>query len=232
MSIYDWTASIFGEQFLPPYKRLDRFKSWIQVLLSPIQYDRDLFYNQYANGIYDSVWDSVSTYTEGEIVFYLDYQLYIAIQNVPIFTPCIDTNYWVLVSVDNVGLRQRAAVTGQKLSLEWILNKHYGTTFRQPSVGTSDIYVSNIQIDTNYFVAGIDGTESSYAAISGQNAEQFVGISYTYETESLVIYVPNATLDTIGQGLEIAPYPNAQKIVLFYAYKFIFGGIIARVEGY
>lgn len=231
MSIYDWTASIFGEQFLPPYKRLDRFKSWIQVLLTPIQYDHDLFYNQYANGEYDYVWDSVSTYTKGDVVFYLDYQLYIAIQDVPIMTPCIDTNYWVLVS-ENVGLRQRAAVTGQKLLLEWVLNKHYGTTFRQPAIGTSDIYVGGINIDTNYFVSGIDGSESSFAAISGQDAMQFVGISYTYDTESLVIMVPDATLDAITQGSEVSPYPLAQKVVLFYANKFIFGGIIAKVQGY
>ena len=146
-------------------------------------------------------------------------------------TPCIDTNYWVLVS-ENVGLRQRAAVTGQKLLLEWVLNKHYGTTFRQPAIGTSDIYVGGINIDTNYFVSGIDGSESSFAAISGQDAMQFVGISYTYDTESLVIMVPDATLDAITQGSEVSPYPLAQKVVLFYANKFIFGGIIAKVQGY
>lgn len=231
MSIYDLTTSIFGEQFLPTHKRLARYKSWINVLLYPIQYVHDLFFNNYANGEYDFVWDSVSTYSKNDVVFYLDYQLYIAIQDVPINTPCTDTDYWTFVS-DSVGLRQRANVTGQKLLLEWVLNKHYGTTFRQPAIGTSDIYVGGIEIDTNYFVAGIDGTQSSYAAISGQNAEQFVGISYTYDTESLVIMVPDATLDAISQGTEVAPYPNAQKTVLFYAYKYIFAGIIAKVQGY
>lgn len=231
MSIYSFTASIFGEQFLPPYKRLPRYLSWINVLLKPIQYDHDLFYNQYANGEYDFIWDSLTAYPKGTVVFYLDYQLYIAIQDAPIFTPCLDTNYWTLAS-ENVGLRQRAAVTGQKLLLEWVLNKHYGTTFRQPAIGTSDIYVGGINIDTNYFVAGYDSTESSSAAISGQDAMQFVGTSYTYDTESLAIFVPNATLDLITQGTEVAPYPEAQKVVLFYAYKFIFGGIIAKVVGY
>lgn len=230
-SIYDLTTSIFGEQFTPPYKRLPRYLSWINVLLYPIQYTHNLFFKQYANGEYDFVWDSVSTYSKGDVVMYLDYQLYIAIQDVPIMTPCIDTSYWVLAS-QNVGLRQRSAVTGQKLLLEWVLNKHYGTTFRQPAIGTSDIYVAGIAIDTNYFVAGIDGTESSFAAISGEDAVQFVGTAYTYESESLIIYVPNATLDAITQGSEAPPYPLAQKVVLFYAYKFIFAGIIAKVEGY
>ena len=57
-------------------------------------------------------------------------------------------------------------------------------------------------------------------------------ISYTYDTESLVIMVPDATLDAITQGSEVSPYPLAQKVVLFYANKFIFGGIIAKVQGY
>lgn len=230
-SIYDFTASIFAEHMLPPLKRLARYKSWIGVLLNPIQYGRDLFYNQYANGDYDIYWDSISTCNKGDIVVYLDYQIYIARRNVPIMTPCTDTNYWDYVS-PNVGLKKLAAITGQKLSLEYVLNKHYGTTFRQPSVGTSDIYIEDIDIDVNYFVAGIDGEESSFAAISGQDALQFVGESYTYDTEAMVIWVPDAALSAITQGSEISPYPEAQKVVLSYAYRFIFAGIIARVEPY
>jgi hypothetical protein len=231
MSIYNLNTENFGKHLMPPYKRLPRYLSWIYVLLYPLQWLHDLFFNTYADGDYSAVWDVSSTYTKGQVVQYLDYQTYVAIQNVPIFTPCIDTNYWLLVG-DNVGLRQRANVTGQKLLLEWVLNKHYNTTFRQPAIGTSDIYVAGVAIDTNYFVAGIDGQESSFAAISGQDAIQFVGTSYTYDTESLIIYVPNATLDLITQGTESAPYPEAQKVVLYYAYRFIFAGIIAKVEGY
>ena len=130
------------------------------------------------------------------------------------------------------GAKKLAAITGQKLSLEYVLNKHYGTTFRQPSVGTSDIYIEDIDIDVNYFVAGIDGEESSFAAISGQDALQFVGESYTYDTEAMVIWVPDAALSAITQGSEISPYPESSKVVLSYAYRFIFAGIIARVEPY
>lgn len=231
MSIYNLNTDNFGKQLTPPYKRLPRYLAWISVLLSPIQWLHDLFFNNYANGEYSAIWDSVSTYPKDTVVQYLDYQIYIATRDVPIMTPCIDTNYWILIG-DNVGLRQRASVTGQKLLLEWVLNKHYNTTFRQPAIGTSDIYVGGVAIDTNYFVAGINGEESSFAAISGEDARQFVGISYTYATESLIINVPNATLDLITQGTEIAPYPEAQKVVLFYANKFIFAGIIAKVQGY
>lgn len=232
MSIYDFTTSIFGEQFLPPYKRLSRYKSWVEVLLTPIQWLQRVMFDTYAKGEYLEVYDSGSTYLFNDVVQWVDYRLYKALQNVPISTPCSNTTYWILVSEDNVGLRQRAGATGQKLSLEFILNKHYNTVFTQPIIGISAIYIASLPVDTNYFVAGIDGTQSSYAAISGQNAEQFVGESYNYDTESLAIYVPNVTLDAISLGLESSPYPNAQKTVLTYANQFIFAGIITKVVGY
>lgn len=229
--IYEIDFNDRGNDAMPPNKRKPRILSLLYAFLWPLQYLRDLFFNTYVKGQYSAEWGPIPTYTKDQVVMFVDYQLYIAIQNVPIMTPCIDTNFWVLVS-DNVGLRQRANTTGQKLSLEYVLNKHYGTTFRQPAIGTSDIYVVNNHIDTNYFVAGIDGGESSFAAISGEDAKEFVGTGYTYESESLVIFVPNATLDAISQSSESAPYLLAQKIVLFYANRFIFAGIIARVEGY
>ena len=60
----------------------------------------------------------------------------------------------------------------------------------------------------------------------------FVGESYTYDIESLWIYVPNSVLDTISNYTESAPYPEAQKTVLNYANRVIFGGIIAKVVPY
>lgn len=230
--IYDFNTTIFGEQFLPPYKRNDKYKSWIGVLLYPLQWLRDRFYDNYAYGNFDSYWDFTGTYTAGEVVSYLDYNFYVAMQNVPANTPCTDTNYWMLVS-ENVGAIPRANVTGQKLLLEWVLNKHFNTVFRQPIIGgVSDIHVGTFAIDTIAFTSGLDGTDSSQAAISGSDARSFVGESYTYDTESLWIYVPNGTLDTITNFTESAPYPEAQKVVLKYANKVIFGGIIAKVVPY
>jgi len=230
--IYDFNTSIFGEQFLPPYKRNDKYKSWVGVLLYPLQWLRDRFYDNYAYGIYDYIWDSGVAYNTNDVVSYLDYNFYIAVQNVPMNTPCTDTNYWMLVS-DNVGAVPRANVTGQKLLLEWVLNKHYNTTFRQPIIGgLSDIHVGTFAIDTIAFTSGLDGTDSSQAAISGSDAMAFVGESYTYDTESLWIYVPNSILDIISNYTESAPYPEAQKTVLNYANRVIFGGIIAKVVPY
>jgi len=230
--IYDFNTTIFGEQFLPPYKRNDKYKSWVGVLLYPLQWLRDRFYDNYAYGIYDFIWDSGVAYNINDVVSYLDYNFYIAVQNVPMNTPCTDTNYWMLVS-DNVGAVPRANVTGQKLLLEWVLNKHYNTTFRQPIIGgLSDIHVGTFAIDTIAFTSGLDGTDSSQAAISGSDAMAFVGESYTYDTESLWIYVPNSILDIINNYTESAPYPEAQKTVLNYANRVIFGGIIAKVVPY
>jgi hypothetical protein len=131
-----------------------------------------------------------------------------------------------------VGLIPRANVTGQKLLLEYVLNKHFNTTFRQPAVGTSDIYVENLHVDTATFLVGVGSADSSSAALNGETARDFVGIEYDYNQYALIIWVPSATLFAISGSLESSPYPEAQKIVLFYANRFIFAGIKAQVAEY
>lgn len=50
--------------------------------------------------------------------------------------------YWVQVYPDFVGANYRATFAPQKLMYEYALNLWFNTTFRQPSAGTSDIYIT------------------------------------------------------------------------------------------
>lgn len=231
-SIYDITFNDRAKDALAPRKRKPRILSLLYAFLYPLQWVRDLFFNVYAKGAYAGAYDIGSTYTEGQVVMYYDYQLYIAIRNVPIMTPCIQQNYWQPASLENVGLIQRANVNGQKLSLEYVLNKHFNTTFRQPAAGTSDIFVENLHVDTAAFLVGVGPGDTATAALNGQTARDFVGIEYDYNPYGLVIWVPTATLYLISGSTEVSPFPEAQKIVLFYANRFIFAGIKATVSEY
>jgi len=231
-SIYDITFNDRAKDAIPPEKRVPRILSLIYAFLYPLQWLRDLFFNVYAKGQFSGAYNSGSTYTKDQIVMYVDYQLYIAKRNVPILTPCIDTNYWMLASIENVGLTPRANVTGQKLLLEYVLNKNFNTTFRQPAVGTSDIYVENQHVDTATFTVGTDPENTSKAAIDGETALDYVGLSYDYNPYALIIWVPTATLYEITGSTESSPFPEAQKIVLFYANRYIFAGIKAQVIEY
>lgn len=73
MSLYDFDTEVFGDQFLPPRKRNTYLKAWMKVLLSPVQYVRDLFFVDYVDGNASDkviVYSSAVTYLVGTLVLY------------------------------------------------------------------------------------------------------------------------------------------------------------------
>jgi hypothetical protein len=215
---------------LPPLKRVSKFLAFGYILVKPLQWLRDVFFDSYAGALTYSDWDISTSYSIGDKVKYTDYCSYISLTNSNLGNVPTDTVNWYLISNDYVGLRQRSNFTGQKLLLEYALNKHYSTTFNQPPT-LSDIYITTNLIDVMPFTTGSLATNTSSAALNSATAQDFVGTSYTYDTISLTINVPNATLNTIIGG-EVAPYPKAKQSVLTYSQKLIFAGIEAEVVGY
>ncbi len=60
--------------------------------------------------------------------------------------------YWVKVTDNFIGANERASYSPQKLMFEYALNRWFDTTFRQPSVGTSDIFIGiNSNTNTQFF---------------------------------------------------------------------------------
>lgn len=73
MSIYSFNTTIFNEQFLPPRKRNTFFKAWGTVLLSAIQWVRDVFFDDYVTGnTSDKIlnYSAAITYSVGQLVYY------------------------------------------------------------------------------------------------------------------------------------------------------------------
>lgn len=230
MSIYTLDYNLFWRQMMPPLKRVARFLALGYIWMKPLQWLRDVFFNDYALALSYVDWDISNSYSIGDKVKYTDYCSYISLTNSNLGNLPTDTTNWYLISNDYVGIEPRSHYTGQKLLLEYALNKHYSTTFNQPPT-LSDIYITTNSIDVFPFSVGELATDTSAAAISGVYAKDFVGTVYTYDTISLTINVPNATLATIIGG-EIAPYPKAKQSVLTYSQKLIFAGIEAEVVGY
>jgi hypothetical protein len=229
MGLFDLTYSNLGEQLLPPRKRLTAMIAWVGgVLLSPLQWLHDLFNLWAFNKDNTKDYELATVYSVGEMVKWLDGSVYICIAATTAGILPNDTNYWLKYSDYDLGLYWRANYTGQKLQLEYALNRNYSTTFEQPP-NPSEIYVTTTAIDTNGFTVGIDSTETSTAAVNG-DAEFFVGESYTYDVYSLIIYVPTATLAAL-EG-ESSPYTKAKKRILTYANQLIFAGVTAKVEAY
>lgn len=229
MSIYSLTYSIFWKQMLPPFKRLVNNLAWGAVVTKPLQWLRDLFFDDYADGLTYSLYGGATNYMIGDKVKYTTNGLYICIVDNTQFIEPTNTTNWYKISDEYVGVRHRANYNGQKKVLEYALNKHFNTTFNQPPTDSA-IYLTTNPTDTNYFAVGVDYSNTSSAAISGLLAIDFVGTSYNYDQYELTINVPNATLGLIAG--ESAPYPNAKRAVLAYANKLIFAGIEAEVVGY
>jgi hypothetical protein len=62
--------------------------------------------------------------------------------------------YWIKVSDNFIGANERVSYSAQKLIFEYALNRWFNTTFRQPVIGTSDIYINRNSSTTNQFFWG------------------------------------------------------------------------------
>ena len=88
--------------------------------------------------------------------------------------------------------------TSQKIVFEYALNRWFGLTFVQPNA-ISPIWINTPFIDTNSFLVSSDDINSALAAYPGDNAQQYVGESYTdTETASFTIFYPSTLPATLG----------------------------------
>lgn len=229
MAIFDLDYTLFVKNMLPPRKRMERFISYLTVLTYPLQWLRDIIFDDYYQGINYNAYSALDTYNIGDRLKWEENGLYICIQPTTAGIPPSNTDYFYKISHEYVGINTRVNYTGQKKVLEYALNKHFNTTFNQPPTDSEIYLVTNIT-DVNYFVSGIGEDLSSCAALDSATATSAVGTSYTYNAYELSIYVPNTKLASIAG--EIAPYTNAKEAVLSFANDLIIGGIQAEVIGY
>lgn len=149
MSKYDFNINNAATESLPPDKRYQKNVTFIQSLLSALQWVYNLFFKSYYEGSTASVY-APGTYN------YLDqvrYQKKIYLSLINDNTDLPTTLNWVLIQDNFIGMKERILYNGSKLVLEYALNKQFDATFRQlPS--TSDIYISNLPVSTEGFLVG------------------------------------------------------------------------------
>ena len=64
MSIYDVNYSTLGSQLLPPDKRSSRLTAYLNALLSPLQWLRNLWMGTYRTGAVYAQWTGTATYAK------------------------------------------------------------------------------------------------------------------------------------------------------------------------
>lgn len=223
--MYDVNYNTAIENLLVPDKRTKKTLAFNIALALGIANNHNLLFNVYKNYNIISNWNSALTYSKNDLVKY-GKSIFQSIEDGNTTRPT-NIDKWRLVSENFLGSDFRLSITGEKLNLEYAINTWFGSTFRQPSVGISDIYLTtNNIIDLPVFRVGINEFEST--AVRTDTSDQFVINSYTFTTQyNLTINVPIALFNSLGTTNEIRT-----SIVRAFADKYINAGLTYKIQTY
>jgi hypothetical protein len=221
-TIYDIDFSKFAPQMLPPDKRYTRSVAWVKLLLSPLQYLRDLYFGSYRTGSTAIVY-ALGTYAKYARVRY-NKIVYESLKAGNTDLPTV-TASWKIVQQNFIGLSERVLYTGQKLTLEYGMNKWFGTTFRQPN-NQSDIYITNNTLAIPVFrVARI---ESSSSVVFNDYSSELVINDYSFAVQfNFTINCPVAVYNALD-----AVAANREKIFRSFVDKYVPAGITYNIVTY
>ena len=144
-------------ELLPPDKRAPRMLSWLRSLATGIKWNQTRLFVDYINGSTYPLWVAAS-YSKGNRVIY-GQSVYESLKNANTDNPLVTASWRVYLDYF-VGSDERVFYNHQKLVLEYVLNKRFNSTFRQPPL-VSDIYITNNVKPYGVFVAGYDEAETS-----------------------------------------------------------------------
>lgn len=173
-SLYDVNFNQQASDLLPPDKRTLGVVSLMQALLQSVQWCRDLVLGSYKSGA------TAPNYAPGS---YSQYQQVVYKKGV--YSSLIDNNTdtpdvassWELIQSNFIGVDERVKYNGQKIVLEYALNKRFGGVFRPPaSIALSDIYITLIPPSPFGFRVGL--TIGSSVGLT--NSSDSVGSLYPF----------------------------------------------------
>jgi len=170
-------------------------------------------------------------YIAGQIVTYTDGNAYLCILNTTSAQDPADIAHWTLfgkpgciwvkVTPNFLGANERASYSAQKLIFEYALNRWFKTTFRQPVVGLSDIYININSNTANQFFWGQpppDGTINSFFAPITNISDKTLPLSkyFTPGNSFLLyndfsIYVPIAYYNALDSEAPVLVGSNTEK---------------------
>jgi hypothetical protein len=232
--IYEADFAQIVEQLTPPDKRKRINLAFMKVFGSGFQFYHDILFPVYIDSFTGTKYDSTLTYTAGQQVRAKDHGVYEAKQAVPIATdPTTNPDYWLKVLNIWIGVRERAKYNGQKLVLEWGLNKWFDTQFRQPPL-QSDIYITNNAIIVNQFVIPILAKNSS-SFIPKNSMYGVAGIpkvASALSVNAFTIFVPLAVYDALIPTQPSGTTTDKDNVVRAFADKYVIAGIKYNITPY
>lgn len=223
MSIYDLDFDQFVVNMLPPDKRLPVEVNYLQDAFTAVQSDHDALFTSYRGGSAAGPYNPFDIYNLDDQVIYLN-GVYESVVDGNTSLPS-DTDNWVLIQQNFIGVVERITYTGQVIRLTYALNKWFGTVFRQPPL-LSDIYIVNGIIIKIGFRIGIDEPDSSTVGLTGSSDD--VGSPTPFAQEvGFVIYIPVAVYDALNPV-----DANRISIVQSFVDLYVPAGITFKIQTY
>ena len=209
---------------LPPDKRFTKIVAWVTVLLSPVQYLRDIWFGSYRTGSTATAWVNTNPYPKYALVKYTNKVIYESLVDNNTAVPT-DATKWRVAQQNFIGLSERIQYNGQKLVLEYAMNKWFGTTFRQPP-NIPDIYITRNSIPVSVFRCG--GIEHISSIVYTTTSSEYIINSYTLTLGSnFIIHCPVATYNALANT-------DAQRDKIFRAFVDLYlpAGITYTIQVY
>lgn len=229
MGLYDIDYTNLAYNLTPQTRRKPRLIAWVRALLEPAKWAGDLLFQEYANGSTAALWQGFPTeYALGDRVR----------RGVEIYESTIDENVdldpithpgqWRKVCDDFRGVRERVLYNSQKIKLEYILNRWFGTAWLQPDDMVTptrpDIYIDNNTLQNQVFTVYANDTETSKVYANDTFTENYIMDSYDFIGDAFTIWVPSVFFASLGTFAE-------QKIRAI-ADQYVIAGITYNVETY
>jgi len=212
------------ENLLVPDKRTKKTVAYNTALVADVANNHNLLFSKYKDFTILPIW-TAGTYAKNELIRY-GKSIFQSIENGNTTQPTF-SNTWRLVSDNFLGSDFRLEIRGEKLNLEFALNTWFGTLFRQPSIGLSDIYlVTNPIAPISVFRVGNSEFESSKVFLN--ISDEFVINYYSFSAQyNLTINVPSALFLSLGTTDDIR-----NSIIRNFADKYINAGLTYTLNTY
>jgi hypothetical protein len=198
-TIYDIDYTLKAIELLPPDKRWPRQLAWLRTLLKPIQFLRDKYLGQYRTGsnypewVYMAQINNNPGYSQGAIVTH-NQVLYQSLADGNFSTP--PSALWQVYLPSFIGTDERVKFNGQKLVLEYALNKRFHTAYRQPPL-TSDIYIETVP----YSVVGLRVGQTTGSHIGRTTSSDTVGYPYPFvNLNNFIVHMPATVYHHYGEA--------------------------------
>lgn len=201
-SIYQFTIGLFVDRNLPPDKRFEPQSNWVTALLSPIQYIQKMLY-RFVYGSTDNEFNILTTYDFGDFVTYQNkvYFKYTSGSSTTDY-PNKDTSNWYKVMDSRFGIEVKKNWYSGKLTLEYILNTYFGTTYLNPMDGVSDIYITNPVRGDSYFTTYAEPIGTAVFKGNKSLSAVYEGCVNINSKISFTINVPSATHVALGDDAD------------------------------